>query len=357
MALWPLLAIGVVALVGMISKARTIGRRRVEAELAIRTANGVDEATFIRLRGVDQWVQVRGESRDHPVMLVLHGGPGMSYATPRFTRWFRAWEPHFVVVQWDRPGVGKTFARHRRTAQGPLTLSRMRDDGIALAEHLRVRFPSSPLILFGHSAGSVVGLMMIASRPDLFAAYVGADQLVDMPRNETLSYELLKARLEARRDASGARRLAAIGPPPFATVDAWSRKQDLIMRTDGTALSVRLWDMLTMPHHSLSDVYALVRGYFFSARVLFAELMKFQASSLGDTVAAPVAFIQGDADIMTVTSLVAEYVDGLRAPRKELVVLKGGPHLALATMPEEFLTELRRVLRPALTAPPKPAVS
>lgn len=178
-----------------------------------------------------------------------------------------------------------------------------------------------------------------------------------MPRNEAQSCELLKARLEARRDAPGARRLAASGPPPFATVGAWSRKQDLITRTDGTALSVRLWDMLTMPHHSLGDAYALVKGYFFSARVLFAELMEFQASSLGDAVAVPVAFIQGDADIMTVTSLVAGYVDGLQAPRKELVLLEGGPHLALVTMPEEFLTALRRVLRPALTTSRKPAVS
>lgn len=38
MALWPWLAIGVVLLVGMISQARAIGRRRVEAELAIRMA-------------------------------------------------------------------------------------------------------------------------------------------------------------------------------------------------------------------------------------------------------------------------------------------------------------------------------
>jgi pimeloyl-ACP methyl ester carboxylesterase len=343
--MWMALALGIVGVVtvALVATARLVGRRRVATELAIRTPNGIDEAHFVRLGGLDQWVHIRGEHRSNPVVLMLHGGPGMSYATPTWTRTFRAWESSFTIVQWDRRGVGKTFARHGSKGAGVMTFAQLTDDGLALAAMLRARFPASPLILLGHSAGSVVGLHMVARRPDLFAAYVGTDQIVDMTRNEIMSYEALQTRLMAGRDAEALRAFARIGPPPYATLGAWSRKQALIMQSDGTSPRFRLWAMLTMPRHSLRDVYGLIAGHFFSARTLFAELIQFRALDLGPRFGLPMYFLQGGADIMTVTALVAEFVESISAPAKELVVLKGGPHLAMVTMSDQFLAELRTI--------------
>ncbi|MGZ5140721.1 MAG: hypothetical protein ACXWCX_23220, partial [Burkholderiales bacterium] len=58
---------------------RAFAQQRGAEALAIHSSNGIDEAAFVKLGGVEQWVQIRGEDRANPVLLVLHGGPGMSY--------------------------------------------------------------------------------------------------------------------------------------------------------------------------------------------------------------------------------------------------------------------------------------
>ena len=111
--------------------------RNAPGAFAIRTPNAIDEALFVRIGGIDQWIQIRGEDRANPIILVLHGGMAMSYMA--FTRLFQPWERYFTVVQWDRRGVGKTFGRNRRGGHGEMSLERVVLDGIELSELLRKR--------------------------------------------------------------------------------------------------------------------------------------------------------------------------------------------------------------------------
>ena len=72
-------------------------QRRVAKALTIDTSNGIVDERFIRIGGIDQWIQIRGEDRHNPVLLVLHGGPGWPNAT--FTLPLRSWEKYFTLVQ------------------------------------------------------------------------------------------------------------------------------------------------------------------------------------------------------------------------------------------------------------------
>src|SRR5215218_7148493 len=91
---------------------RKVRQRRVAKALRISTANGIVEERFVPIGGIEQWIQIRGEDRDNPVLLVLHGGPGFPNAV--FTLPLRPWEKHFTVVQWD-PWVQK-FGCHAAAA-------------------------------------------------------------------------------------------------------------------------------------------------------------------------------------------------------------------------------------------------
>ena len=50
-------------------------RTRNAQDYAI-SPNGIDEAKYLMVGGIEQWVTIRGEDRANPVVLVLHGGPG-----------------------------------------------------------------------------------------------------------------------------------------------------------------------------------------------------------------------------------------------------------------------------------------
>jgi hypothetical protein len=70
--------------------------------LAIQSPNGVQEGMYVKIGGVDQWIQIRGEDRDNPVILFVHGGPGNS-TIPLSSGW-QPWERYFTIVQWDQRG-------------------------------------------------------------------------------------------------------------------------------------------------------------------------------------------------------------------------------------------------------------
>jgi hypothetical protein len=53
---------------------RKARQRRVAKALEIDTPNGIVEQRFVKVGGIDQWIQLRGEDRNNRVLLVLHGG-------------------------------------------------------------------------------------------------------------------------------------------------------------------------------------------------------------------------------------------------------------------------------------------
>src|SRR6266446_601320 len=77
---------------------------------AQRSAQRIEEASFINIGGIEQWVSVRGDDRRNPVLLLLHGGPG-DVQSP-FVSTYAPYEKDFVLVQWDERGAGRTFAKN-----------------------------------------------------------------------------------------------------------------------------------------------------------------------------------------------------------------------------------------------------
>jgi proline iminopeptidase len=122
---------------------------RVAAALAIRTPNGIDEAGFMRIGGLDQWVSLRGEDLANPVIVVAHGGPGSSL-TPFIAIVSRAWERHFTVVHWDQRGAGLTFSRAPK-GQGDISLERIALDGLEVTAQALKRTGQAKAILLGAS--------------------------------------------------------------------------------------------------------------------------------------------------------------------------------------------------------------
>ena len=320
--------------------------------LTIHCSRGIDEARFVGIGGIAQWITVRGQDRDNPVLLFLHGGPGEA-TNLTYYRQFISWTHDFTVVQWDQRGAGKTFGATGMAVASSMTIARMAQDGIELAEFLRSHLHKRKIILVGHSWGSILGIRMAKARPDLFYAYVGTGQVVNVQRSLAIDYRRLLARAQASGNAVAVRELRKIGAPPFRTMQALLTQDKWAQTYEGAGALVNgeLTSALFAPGYSLRDLYGEVGSLRVTlGRLVGASLsgpmMKVDIKSLGPDFALPVFVFDGPDDYITSPALARDYVDWIKTPRKEFVMLKAGGHFALYTDSPEFLKELVTHVRP-----------
>ena len=313
--------------------------------LAITAPGGIDESRFVDIGGSPQWVQIRGEHRTNPVVIIVHGGPG--FALSPFTRVFRSWEADFTVVQWDQPNAGRTFSRNGPQA---ISIDQVSSDGIVVAEYVRRTLPEAPLVVLGHSWGSAVGLDMIRRRPDLFSAFVGTGQMSSKAEQEALSYRRVLEKLREAGNRKGVDELQRLKPPPYKDMAGLLIERKWLGVVDTPAERSLYWRMaplvLIAPNMSLGEVRDFVKAPTVAQRASFDEIDAFDARRIGTAFTAPIFIFQGDEDLYTPMEPTIRYLEEVKAPAKELVVLKGGGHDVLLTAPVTFLTELRARVRP-----------
>jgi pimeloyl-ACP methyl ester carboxylesterase len=168
-------------------------RNRNARDYAVTGANAIDDSRYVEIGGIEQWITIRGEDRRNPVLLFLHGGPGDA-TNPWGYVTFRSWLKAFTVVQWDQRGAGRTLGKNGASSAPSITVAHMAQDGIELAEFLRKTLQKDKIIVVGHSFGSILGVFMVKSRPDLFYAFVGTGQVADPVRNYAVGYNFRACR-------------------------------------------------------------------------------------------------------------------------------------------------------------------
>lgn len=321
-------------------------RTRNAKEYAIDSAKGVDEASYVSIGDIEQWVTIRGQDRTNPVLLFLHGGPG-DVTNPWSFAMFAPWQLHFTVVQWDQRGAGKTFSKSGPSVAPTMTLDRMTQDGIELTEYLCKHLGKNKVILVAHSFGSILGLRMIRARPDLFFAYVGTGQVADETRNYDAAYQALLRKAQAVGNQQALDELKSIGPPPYASFQGYQGQRKWSNRFEGADrfLYGTIGLALVAPGYSVRDLNDSLDGQNLSGERLVSQTRSETMQMLGLKFAIPVFFFEGTEDFTTPTELARKYLEAIDSPRKEFVPISGG-HFAVFMNSEQFLQELVGRVRP-----------
>ena len=325
-------------------------RARSARDYALASPTAVDEARYVEVGGIQQWISIRGDDRNNPVLLFLHGGPGDAI-NPWAYAGFGGWSKHFTVVQWDQRGAGRTFGQNSGAPPGSITVARMTQDGIELAELLRRELGKDKLLLVGHSFGSILGVLMVKARPELFHAFVGTGQVADSRRNYAVAYSALLQKAQTLGDQQAIRELREIGSPPYANGRGYGVQRKWSNRFEGADLFLpsTVGLALTAPGYTVHDVNDWFDGQGFSAEYLVPETSALEAKTLGGTFALPVFVIQGAEDFTTPTTLARSWLSGIRAPQKAFIPIAGGGHFAVFMKSREFLGQLVSRVRPLTT--------
>lgn len=306
---------------------------------------------FVRIGGIEQWISIAGESRANPVLLMVHGGPGIPQ-WPDAAR-FKPWEKYFTVVLWDQRGAGHTFGRYG-TRTPDVTLQRIVKDGVDLSRYLCRTLGKRKIIVLGHSWGALVGVHMAQQAPQLIAAYVGTGQVSDFRAGALMQYRMILA--QAHRDDAVAelKALQALGRPDPGNSSQYAAYRKYIP----TILASQDLAFLRAQRRGTPSLLAaypkggqdLLAGARFSRARLWPYVMK---ADLPETVPAlDTAFIliQGQNDVLAPTRLAANYLHVLKAPYKKLVIIPHAGHFALMTNPRAFLHALLKEVRPVAIA-------
>ncbi|HTE54809.1 MAG TPA: alpha/beta hydrolase [Kofleriaceae bacterium] len=305
----------------------------------------VEDARFVTLGGLDQWITIRGDDAGKPILLLLHGGPG-DVQSPLVAT-YAPYERDFVLVQWDQRGAGRTYGKYG--AKTPeLTLDRLASDGIELTEYLRARFGRNDIILLGHSWGTAIATEMVRRRPDLFAAYVGTGQIASWAESVSAQFDFLVARARETGDAAMLAQLEAIGRPDPMNQEqyfSFTRPLGRFLGASDAAWLAGLPDLIrAAPGMTDGEMESLRGGMVLSGRVLLPTQMEERLSTEALRFDVPYYVIQGRDDLFTPTRPVEAYFQRIVAPRKQMTVLEGAGHFALVTHAPAFLAALERML-------------
>lgn len=326
---------------------RGFNRRKNARMLINRTQNSIVEGRFVQIGGIDQWITIRGEDRNNPVLLFIHGGPASPYSI--FSPLLRSWEKHFTIVHWDQRGAGRSFRKNGKQSTGVINFDRLAQDGIEVTNYVLSKLEHPKLILIGSSAGSLIAIMMAKRCPHLFYAYVGTDQ--NAPDPHFIRHHLTLDFLRDSGNTKGVELVERMDPDPLK----WSRKDydqmnQFIVRSKHTVpnmiMDLMLPSMLSSPDHKFRDLIDIFKGMSFTMDHLFDELMSYDHKVVGNRFELPFFIFQGDTDIFTPAVTAKAYFDEIEAPYKEFALIKNAGHLACFARPDQFLEELIKRVRP-----------
>jgi pimeloyl-ACP methyl ester carboxylesterase len=333
------------ALVGVLPNVAAPAEQDASVHVENNTT-GISESMYVRIGGIDQWVQIRGDDRANPVLLWVNGGPGGS--TMLDIPVYRSWERLFTLVMWDQRGEGKTFEKNGESEAGSMTVDRMSSDGIEVTEFLRKHLRKDKIILLGHSWGTILGIHMIKRRPELFAAYVGTGQVTHLARQFEAAYPLLVVR--AKLNAQAEQELTALGPPPWKTDAAYEMVNKWAAEFEPPPAPPSEEDRRTWMRGPRPQTPAYVQaGMDFSNRVLSDAIEKEDLPAFATKFSVPVIFIQGSEDLLTTTSVVRNYFNQIVSRNKQFIVLPAAGHLAIFRDRDAFLALLATQVRPLST--------
>ncbi|MDM8552670.1 alpha/beta hydrolase [Desulfobacterales bacterium HSG2] len=308
----------------------------------LRILPGNPSLENITLGGIEQWILIQSNGFSKPILLVLHGGPGFAMM-PLFHEKNRELEDHFIVVNWDQRGAGRSYSPN--IPKESMTLAQLLSDAHELTGYLKDRFDREKIFIVGHSFGTILGIFLVRSYPDDYLAFGSVGQVVDVIENEQLSYDFALSQAVADNNASAITELEQTGRPDEQGEYADDSGYEITMKwvshyggemygkTDSEEIEEAILN---------SEVYAnhqeeLINGWTFS-QALFDDENVWQLDFRTSVakVDVPVYFFTGRHDYDTPFKLVEQYYEVLNAPTKEIIWFENSAHFPFYEEAENF---------------------
>ena len=314
----------------------------------------IDKKQKIKLNSVEQKIHIRGTA-DKPVILFVHGGPGLCNRHEIMVQDDLA--KNFILVAWDQRGTGGSYIAD----QSHLTNDKLVEDTHELILWLIKEFKQKKIIVAGISWGSVLTSLLADRHPDTIAAVINYGQAVSS-HGEKLSYDFA---LKAARDANNQksiRVLEEIGAPIDGKMyrgglEDLMKQRRILCKYGGwspnpkrqsyySAILRPILKGLLSGEYSIGDVIGIAKGSSESVKkLILEEYPDFDLAKTNTRFNVPYFIFQGREDWVCPSGPVEEYFNLVHAPKKELVWFDKSGHDPMADEPAKFADGTLRVSR------------
>lgn len=312
----------------------------VRRAVPIKGEHAISELIEVMIGDVKQWIYIRGQNRYHPVLLMIHGGPGT--AQIGFIRKFQSeLEQHFVVVQWDQRGAGLSYSRDILSKS--MNIDQLVDDTIDVTTYVLNHLNQQQLYLVGHSWGTILSMLALTRAPELYTRYFGISQVTHAGESDRLSYTKLLERAQADKNEKAYNTLLQIGPPPWDSLKHGRIHQKYVellgggITRDGKMVRKILLNILTSKEYTWLDSLRFFKGQFFSMENLQAEMENTNLLNNIKEINIPIYFLMGKYDLITPYELTEQLFNQIKAPEKQLIVFENSAHTPTLEEPERYM--------------------
>ena len=307
----------------------------------------------IPLGGFAQKVHIKSQNEENPVLLFLHGGPGVCNRHTIFADHSDLLDT-FTVATWDQRGSGGSY---KGVDADTLTISQLVEDANDLVNWLCRRFCKDKIFVVGGSWGSELGTYLATKHPEHIAAFVGFGQVVDGALNETLSWEFCMEEAAKAKDRKSVDILKKCGPPVMGVYKGGNYKgmmmqREVMMKYGGYSpneekrgyLTSTLIPMLKAKEYSLADLWGIAVGHKVVLEKMWPECGRTNFNKTATKFQMPFYIFDGRLDQNTPSSLVEDWYNKIEAPDKCLIWFENSGHNPMSDEGEKFKSLLREKL-------------
>ncbi len=315
----------------------------------------IDTSEFVSVRGDRQNIRIRAAKEGLPVILFLHGGPGVCDRHFVLGNQSRLAEK-YTLVCWDQRGSGKSYTKE--IEKQPLSVQTYVDDAEALLDLLRERFHTEKVVVAAHSWGTVIGTFLAARCPEKIAAYIAQGMFIDGSENELESYLFCVREAERLGNKKALKELSGIRPENgrYPSDKAMMTQRNYLSKFGGGTYKKRegmfrsmLLPLLKTREYSFSDIFSYAKGGLYLSKTLWNDVVAVSFKGITQ-LSVPVIVTQGVHDYNTPTKIAAAWFEKLQAPFKKWISFEESAHSPIFEEPQKWGKEVLAALAEAADA-------
>ncbi len=308
----------------------------------------ITELEPVQINGTRQWLLIRGQDRTKPVLLFLHGGPGLP-ELPLLVG--HTLERQFVVVNWEQRGAGKSYDAD--VFNIPFTVDTFVDDAAEVSQLLARRFHQPKIFLMAHSWGTFLGVLLVKKQPNLFRAYFSISQVARQLEAEQISYDWVLRQAHQHQATNEVRKLEQQGRPPYPAV-AWldylTWQRELVAEYGGGMYKDNFYPLfirsiLLCREYTLLDKIHYGFGAMETVRRLWPAVVNTDLFRVAPVLGVPYFLFQGTHDYQTPYPIAHQYFNRVTALQKRLFTFTNSAHSPIFEEPQRFMHCLDSAVR------------